>query len=76
MREGPEHSEVQFQGKVILLDYYTNGDLNNTSTPLSHAALIRDYILQSSMEQSRVGTVETGNNIHVYLLLGMALECH
>ena len=29
---------------VVLLDYNTNGDIDDTSTPLSHASLIKAYI--------------------------------
>lgn len=29
---------------VVLLDYQTNGDLDNLKTPLSHATLIKRYI--------------------------------
>lgn len=29
---------------VVLLDYTTNGDVDDPSTPLSHAALIRRYV--------------------------------
>ncbi|MEU0563100.1 hypothetical protein [Dactylosporangium sp. NPDC006015] len=32
-------------GEVVLLDYTTNGDVTDLSTPLSHAALIRRYVL-------------------------------
>ncbi|MEV0563335.1 hypothetical protein [Dactylosporangium sp. NPDC050588] len=32
-------------GEVVLLDYTTNGDVTDLSTPLSHAALIRHYVL-------------------------------
>ena len=30
---------------VVLLDYDTNEDIENTSKPLSHASLIKKYIL-------------------------------
>jgi hypothetical protein len=29
---------------IVLLDYSTNVDIDNTRTPLSHASLVRDYI--------------------------------
>jgi hypothetical protein len=29
---------------VILLDYNTNEDISNPSTPLSHAAMVKAYI--------------------------------
>jgi hypothetical protein len=29
---------------VVLLDYTTNGDVDDTSSPLSHAALVRRYV--------------------------------
>jgi hypothetical protein len=32
-------------GPVVLLDYTTNGDVTDLATPLSHAALIRRYLL-------------------------------
>ncbi|MET7424748.1 hypothetical protein [Dactylosporangium sp. NPDC005555] len=32
-------------GDVVLLDYTTNGDVADLSTPLSHAALIRRHLL-------------------------------
>jgi hypothetical protein len=30
--------------KLILLDYDTNDNIENTSKPLSHASIIRDYL--------------------------------
>jgi hypothetical protein len=33
------------EGEVVLLDYTTNGDVDDVSTPLSHAALIRHYLV-------------------------------
>lgn len=36
--------ELGSQGDVVLLDYTTNGDIAELSTPLSHAALIRRYV--------------------------------
>jgi hypothetical protein len=32
------------QKPVVLLDYYTNDDVNNIDTPLSHAALVKEYV--------------------------------
>ncbi len=32
--------------KVVLLDYFTNGDVTNEATPLSHAALVRQYLIE------------------------------
>jgi hypothetical protein len=32
------------QRDVVLLDYTTNGDVDDTSTPLSHAALVRRHL--------------------------------
>ncbi len=29
---------------VVLLDYETNDDIENTASPLSHAALIKAYL--------------------------------
>lgn len=36
--------ELAEKGTVILLDYDTNADVYNTSSPLSHASLIKTYI--------------------------------
>ena len=41
-----EIAGLAHDGKVVLLDYYTNGDVNNTKTPLSHAALINQNMVQ------------------------------
>jgi hypothetical protein len=32
---------------VVLLDYDTNEDIENSSKPLSHASLIKNYILNN-----------------------------
>lgn len=32
--------------KLVLLDYETNGDVNDASKPLSHAALVREALMQ------------------------------
>jgi hypothetical protein len=37
--------KVNMEGDVVLLDYNTNGDIFNPKTPLSHAALLRTFIL-------------------------------
>jgi len=31
--------------KFVFLDYYTNGEVSNQDTPLSHAALLKEYLL-------------------------------
>jgi hypothetical protein len=36
--------EVASDQDVVLLDYATNGDVQNPSNPLSHAALVRLYL--------------------------------
>jgi hypothetical protein len=36
---------VADEGDVVLLDYTTNGDVADLAAPLSHAALIRRYVL-------------------------------
>ncbi|MCC9602881.1 hypothetical protein LOC67_20215 [Stieleria sp. JC731] len=35
---------IASQNTVVLLDYTTNGDLDNLRTPLSHAALVKQYL--------------------------------
>lgn len=32
------------KGDLVLLDYKTNGDLDDLSKPLSHAALVKRYL--------------------------------
>ncbi|GAA4302240.1 hypothetical protein GCM10023178_08300 [Actinomadura luteofluorescens] len=36
--------QLSDRAEVVLLDYTTNGDLTDVTKPLSHAALIRQYI--------------------------------
>lgn len=36
--------EIALAKTVVLLDYTTNGDLDNLRTPLSHAALVKRFI--------------------------------
>lgn len=36
--------EIAVEWTVVLLDYQTNGDLDDLSTPLSHAALVKRYL--------------------------------
>lgn len=36
--------QLSDRAEVVLLDYTTNGDLTNVAKPLSHAALIQQYI--------------------------------
>jgi hypothetical protein len=43
--EVEELSKLASQKPVVLLDYETNGDVRDTSSPLSHAALVRMYAL-------------------------------
>jgi hypothetical protein len=38
LREAGKHADV------VLLDYTTNGDVNDLTTPLSHAALLRHHL--------------------------------
>ncbi len=37
--------ELATTGDLVLLDYTTNGDVTDLATPLSHAALVRRYLL-------------------------------
>jgi hypothetical protein len=37
---------------LVLLDYETNGDIEDLSSPLSHAALVKYYLEGSWPEQS------------------------
>ena len=43
-----ELRELSSDHTVVLLDYTTNGDVADLSTPLSHAALIAQRIQESS----------------------------
>ncbi|WP_238010781.1 hypothetical protein KZZ52_39760 [Dactylosporangium sp. AC04546] len=46
-RTEPELAELRAlaaSGPLVLLDYTTNGDVTDLSTPLSHAALIRHHL--------------------------------
>ncbi len=43
-REVERIKEINRNNTVILLDYVTNADVENASSPLSHAALIKAYI--------------------------------
>ncbi len=36
--------KIASERQVVLLDYTTNGDLDDLSTPLSHAALVKRFI--------------------------------
>lgn len=38
-------TELAKERSVVLLDYETNCDVEDTSRPLSHASLIRDWII-------------------------------
>jgi hypothetical protein len=48
---------------VILLDYETNGDVNNLNKPLSHAQLIKLYLENNYPEYNLFASL--GNNIKV-----------
>ena len=41
-----ELANFAMQHKVVLLDYFTNGDVTDEATPLSHAALVRQYLIE------------------------------
>jgi hypothetical protein len=43
-----ELRELAGSSEVVLLDYTTNGDVDDLSTPLSHAALIADHLRRLS----------------------------
>lgn len=42
--------KIVSEKQVVLLDYTVNGDLDNLSTPLSHAALVKRYIEDEWLE--------------------------
>jgi hypothetical protein len=44
------------EGPLVLLDYETNVELSNTSSPLSHGALVRAYLLNEWPSEDAVGT--------------------
>jgi hypothetical protein len=46
-RETAALREASRHARIFLLDYSTNGELFDTSRPLSHAALVRRYVLDS-----------------------------
>jgi hypothetical protein len=39
-------AEAARQSPVVFLDYSTNADVNDSRTPLSHAALVRDHLMR------------------------------
>ncbi|MAT13901.1 MAG: hypothetical protein CMJ46_01370 [Planctomyces sp.] len=43
-RELSELRQIALEKTLVLLDYQTNGDIGNLTTPLSHAALIKSYL--------------------------------
>ena len=43
-RELEQLREIASKKTVVLLDYQTNGDLDDLKTPLSHAALVKRYL--------------------------------
>src|SRR5438132_703241 len=43
------------EGPLVLLDYETNAELGNTSSPLSHAALVRAYLLNTWPSEEAAG---------------------
>ena len=46
--------ELAQVGPLVLLDYETNADVWNTRKPLSHAALVRAYLLNEWPDMSGV----------------------
>lgn len=63
--------EMAKTSTVILLDYATNGDVENTASALSHAALIKAYIegnypvyAQSESVQEPKNDIKTGQRIN------------
>lgn len=44
IEERAQLEQLNAQKTVILLDYETNGDVNNLKKPLSHAHLIKMYL--------------------------------
>ncbi|MFI6098001.1 DUF6939 family protein [Lentzea sp. NPDC051213] len=47
--EVAELHALAMSSEVVLLDYTTNGDVDDLSTPLSHAALIADHVRRFSL---------------------------
>lgn len=43
---------------IVLLDYNTNCDLNDLSSPLSHASLIKEYVESSIVSEDFVFSQE------------------
>lgn len=37
------------ESNIVLLDFMTNGNVENTNSPLSHAQLLKEYILTGNM---------------------------
>lgn len=56
--------ELSSRGTVILLDYETNGDVENESKPLSHASLIKAFI-EAQPEKSQVPAIEYSKGMKV-----------
>lgn len=46
--------ELAMSSDVVLLDYTTNGDVDDLGTPLSHAALIADHLRRCTPAAARV----------------------
>lgn len=55
--------EMSRKGIVVLLDYNTNDDIEDASSPLSHASLIIRYLSQYITEQERIEWSSHGANI-------------
>lgn len=49
--------EMSSHGIVVLLDYDTNGDVENVGKPLSHASLIKTYIENRTAESEKSSVV-------------------
>ena len=56
--------DLSSRGTVVLLDYETNGDVENADKPLSHASLIKAYI-EAQPERSQAASVEYSNGMKV-----------
>lgn len=56
--------DLSSRGTVVLLDYETNGDVENASKPLSHASLIKAYI-EAQPEKPQAPTAEYEKGIKV-----------
>lgn len=46
-------TEIALKQDIVLLDYTTNEDIDNKKTPLSHAALVKDYLIKLNPEVNK-----------------------